>query len=138
MYVFLGPKSNEEPESVFKMPAGVGRRSLFVVSLPIKVLLYLTVPDCRRPRWRKYVILTFSLSLVWLSVFSYIMVWMITVIGNTLTLHSWCGYCCFTTCCFTNVLYIPAVLFAYQMMHGIMTRQKQMIDESDSYGSALY
>lgn len=85
MYVFLGPKSNEEPESVFKMPAGVGRRSLFVVSLPIKVLLYLTVPDCRRPRWRKYVILTFSLSLVWLSVFSYIMVWMITVIGNTLS-----------------------------------------------------
>nr|XP_022335494.1 probable sodium/potassium/calcium exchanger CG1090 [Crassostrea virginica] len=84
MYKEIGPKSNEEPESVFKMPAGVGRRSLFVVSLPIKVLLYLTVPDCRRPRWRKYVILTFSLSLVWLSVFSYIMVWMITVIGYTL------------------------------------------------------
>ncbi|XP_056005153.1 probable sodium/potassium/calcium exchanger CG1090 [Ostrea edulis] len=84
MYKEIGPRSNEEPESVFEMPAGCIRRSIFVISVPIKVLLYLTVPDCRRQRWRKCFILTFSLSLVWLSVFSYIMVWMITIIGYTL------------------------------------------------------
>ncbi|XP_062603275.1 sodium/potassium/calcium exchanger 3-like [Saccostrea cucullata] len=83
MYKEIGPKPTEEPESVFEMPAGCIRRGIFVVCLPIKVLLYLTVPDCRRARWRRCFILTFSISLVWLSVFSYVMVWMITIIGYT-------------------------------------------------------
>eukprot|EP00105_Crassostrea_gigas_P043882 XP_019928030.1 PREDICTED: sodium/potassium/calcium exchanger 3 [Crassostrea gigas] len=84
MYKEIGPPSTEEPHSVFEMPSSAVGRCVFVVSIPIKVLLYLTVPDCRRARWRKWVIVTFILSLVWLSLFSYLMVWMITIIGYTL------------------------------------------------------
>lgn len=75
---------------MFEMPSSVVGRCVFVVSVPIKVLLYLTVPDCRRARWRKWVIVTFILSLVWLSLFSYLMVWMITIIGKDLSLSSLC------------------------------------------------
>lgn len=70
---------------MFEMPSSAVGRCVFVVSVPIKVLLYLTVPDCRRARWRKWVIVTFILSLVWLSLFSYLMVWMITIIGKSLS-----------------------------------------------------
>lgn len=82
----LGQPSTEEPHSVFEMPSSAIGRCVFVVSVPIKVLLYLTVPDCRHTRWRKWVIVTFILSLVWLSLFSYLMVWMITIIGKDLLL----------------------------------------------------
>lgn len=75
---------------MFEMPSSAVGRCVFVVSIPIKVLLYLTVPDCRRARWRKWVIVTFILSLVWLSLFSYLMVWMITIIGKDLSLLSVC------------------------------------------------
>lgn len=88
----LGPPSTEEPHSVFEMPSSAVGRCVFVVSIPIKVLLYLTVPDCRRARWRKWVIVTFILSLVWLSLFSYLMVWMITIIGKDLSLSSLCHF----------------------------------------------
>ncbi|XP_012939885.1 probable sodium/potassium/calcium exchanger CG1090 [Aplysia californica] len=59
---------------------------LWAASLPLCVLMYVTVPDCRRERLRKWFLLTFVMSLVWLSVFSFLMVWMITIIGYTLSI----------------------------------------------------
>ncbi|PVD30430.1 hypothetical protein C0Q70_09696 [Pomacea canaliculata] len=56
---------------------------LWVLGLPLSALMFLTVPDCRRPSCRKFFWLTFLLSLVWLSLYSFIMVWMITVVGYT-------------------------------------------------------
>lgn len=104
----LGPPSTEEPHSVFEMPSSAVGRCVFVVSIPIKVLLYLTVPDCRRARWRKWVIVTFILSLVWLSLFSYLMVWMITIIGKDLSLLSVC-LCLSLTACLTSCLSLSSL-----------------------------
>ncbi|KAK7494254.1 hypothetical protein BaRGS_00014536, partial [Batillaria attramentaria] len=56
---------------------------LWILALPLSTAMFLTVPDCRRPSCRKWFWLTFILSLVWLSLFSFLMVWMITVIGYT-------------------------------------------------------
>ncbi|EDV19631.1 uncharacterized protein TRIADDRAFT_33154 [Trichoplax adhaerens] len=50
---------------------------------PICLLLALTVPDCRNERWTRWYMVTFIMSVVWIAGFSYILVWMVTVIGFT-------------------------------------------------------
>ncbi|XP_063429168.1 sodium/potassium/calcium exchanger 4-like isoform X1 [Mytilus trossulus] len=56
----------------------------WALSYPLKTVLYYTVPDCRKERWENWFLLTFVMSIVWIALFSYIMVWMVTVVGFTL------------------------------------------------------
>ena len=46
----------------------------------------LDISDCRKEAWAKSFVLTFLMAIVWISAFSYMMVWMITVIGFTLAI----------------------------------------------------
>ncbi|MEE6514081.1 hypothetical protein FKM82_022072 [Ascaphus truei] len=73
----------EDPPTVFTMPEQDMRRIIWVLSLPIITLLYLTVPDCRRKFWKRWYMLTFLMSAVWISALTYILVWMVTVVGDT-------------------------------------------------------
>ncbi|XP_056881736.1 sodium/potassium/calcium exchanger 5 isoform X2 [Takifugu flavidus] len=74
----------EEQKSVFAMPESDLKRIFWVLSLPIITLLFLTTPDCRRSFWKKWFMVTFFMSAVWISGFTYILVWMVTVVGETL------------------------------------------------------
>ncbi|XP_064169765.1 sodium/potassium/calcium exchanger 5 isoform X2 [Anguilla rostrata] len=74
----------EDHRSVFAMPENDLKRILWVLSLPTILLLYLTVPDCRRRFWKRCFMLTFFMSALWISAFTYILVWMVTVVGETL------------------------------------------------------
>lgn len=57
----------------------------WVVMLPVKVILFVTVPDCRKHGiWRRLYMLTFTMSIVWIAAFSYLMVWMVTIVGDVL------------------------------------------------------
>lgn len=49
---------------------------------PIHYMCRLTMPDCRQEQYRRWYPFTFVISMVWISFYSYIMVWMITVIGE--------------------------------------------------------
>ncbi|KAJ6664090.1 hypothetical protein lerEdw1_008305 [Lerista edwardsae] len=73
-----------DPPSVFTMPEADLKRILWVLSLPIITLLYWTTPDCRRQFWKNWFMLTFLMSAVWISVFTYVLVWMVTIVGETL------------------------------------------------------
>ncbi|XP_053128457.1 sodium/potassium/calcium exchanger 5 [Hemicordylus capensis] len=75
---------SEDPPGVFAMPEADLKRILWVLSLPIITLLYLTMPDCRRQFWKNWFMLTFFMSAVWISAFTYILVWMVTIVGETL------------------------------------------------------
>ena len=47
---------------------------------PLDAALFYTIPDCRkRPR---LFLASFLMSITWTAVFSYIMVWMVTLIGS--------------------------------------------------------
>ncbi|XP_038670684.1 sodium/potassium/calcium exchanger 5 [Scyliorhinus canicula] len=74
----------EDESPVFVMPESDTKRVIWVLSLPIAVLLYVTIPDCRRGQWRKWFILTFLMCAVWISGFTYILVWMVSIVGETL------------------------------------------------------
>ncbi|KAG8505257.1 Sodium/potassium/calcium exchanger 5 [Galemys pyrenaicus] len=75
---------SEDPPSVFKMPEADLKRIFWVLSLPIITLLFLTTPDCRRKFWKNYFVITFFMSALWISAFTYILVWMVTITGETL------------------------------------------------------
>ncbi|KAM5125972.1 sodium/potassium/calcium exchanger 5-like [Callospermophilus lateralis] len=72
------------PPSVFNMPEADLKRILGVLSLPIITLLFLTTPDCRKKFWKNYFVITFFMSALWISAFTYILVWMVTITGETL------------------------------------------------------
>ncbi|XP_010880555.1 sodium/potassium/calcium exchanger 4 isoform X1 [Esox lucius] len=77
-------EAENETISPFHLPAGFGSRSKWLISWPLLLLLFFTIPNCAKPRWEKFFMLSFILSTVWIAVFSYFMVWMVTVIGYTL------------------------------------------------------
>ncbi|XP_045384474.1 sodium/potassium/calcium exchanger 5 isoform X1 [Lemur catta] len=75
---------SEDPPSVFNMPEADLKRIFWVLSLPIIILLFLTTPDCRKTFWKNYFVITFFMSALWISAFTYILVWMVTITGETL------------------------------------------------------
>ncbi|XP_033847129.1 sodium/potassium/calcium exchanger 4 isoform X4 [Periophthalmus magnuspinnatus] len=76
----------EESDTIspFHIPRGCGSKIKWLISWPLLLLLFLTVPNCAKPRWEKFFMVSFILSTVWIAVFSYVMVWMVTIIGYTL------------------------------------------------------
>nr|XP_056721893.1 sodium/potassium/calcium exchanger 5 [Euleptes europaea] len=75
---------SEDPPSTFTVPEADLKRILWVLSLPILLLLYLTTPDCRRKFWKNWFMLTFLMAALWIAAFTYILVWMVTIVGETL------------------------------------------------------
>ncbi|TSN67079.1 Sodium/potassium/calcium exchanger 4 [Bagarius yarrelli] len=80
----LTEEEDNELSSPFSIPDGTVNIVKFIFSWPILVLLYFTVPNCGKPRWENFFMLSFFLSTLWIAVFSYFMVWMVTIIGYTL------------------------------------------------------
>lgn len=58
-------------------------RVKWLISWPVLLILYFTVPNCAKPRWEKFFMLSFILSTLWIAVFSYFMVWMVSVSEST-------------------------------------------------------
>ncbi|KAJ3589033.1 hypothetical protein NHX12_009881 [Muraenolepis orangiensis] len=67
-----------------RIPGGWGARAKWLLSWPLGLLLYCTVPNCVRPRWHRWFMVTFAASTLWIAIFSYMMVWMVTIISYTL------------------------------------------------------
>ena len=77
-----------EHNSPLKFPSegSLWSKCLWLLSLPIYLVLTFTVPDCRKfDKKLPIVFASFSLSIVWIGIFSYLMVWMVTVIGFALS-----------------------------------------------------
>ncbi|KAG7512517.1 sodium/potassium/calcium exchanger 3-like [Solea senegalensis] len=68
----------------FQCPVGVCNKLKWLLAWPLCLLLYITVPNCSKPRWENWFMLSFIASTLWIAAFSYVMVWMVTVIGFTL------------------------------------------------------
>ncbi|GLD72367.1 sodium/potassium/calcium exchanger 3-like isoform X1 [Lates japonicus] len=80
-------EEGEEENAPFKpfiLPDGWCVRLKWLLSWPVSVLLHCTIPDCNLPRWERWYLLTFLSSTLWIALFSYLMVWMVTIISYTL------------------------------------------------------
>uniref|UniRef100_A0A8C7X6R2 Solute carrier family 24 member 4b n=1 Tax=Oryzias sinensis TaxID=183150 RepID=A0A8C7X6R2_9TELE len=89
------PTETEENDTIspFHVPSmhglyfsecGIGSKVKWLLSWPLLLLLFFTIPNCAKPRWEKFFMLSFILSTVWIAIFSYVMVWMVTIAGYTL------------------------------------------------------
>ncbi|CAF1014632.1 unnamed protein product [Brachionus calyciflorus] len=69
-----------------KPDAQNGIKSLIIWAsfVPIRTIFYFTIPDCRTEKYKKNYFLTFVLSVSWLSVLSYLIIWMIRILGYTI------------------------------------------------------
>lgn len=90
------PKQPQQPEyykakepdpnevSPLVRPIDGNKWTLFTWGLvyPIHFMCRATMPDCRQEKWRSWYPFTFCISMIWISFYSYIMVWMITIIGK--------------------------------------------------------
>ncbi|XP_045892369.1 sodium/potassium/calcium exchanger 1 [Micropterus dolomieu] len=73
----------EEPLSL-EWPDTPRKQVTFLFLLPIILPLWLTVPDVRNQKSRKFFAGTFLGSIVWIAVFSYLMVWWAHQVGETI------------------------------------------------------
>jgi len=70
-------------ESPWTIPDHFLSRVFWVLMLPMKALFFISVPDCRKPgKWRKTFPVTFTMSVVWIVGLSYVMVWMVAIVGK--------------------------------------------------------
>ncbi|XP_072258716.1 sodium/potassium/calcium exchanger 1 isoform X2 [Pyxicephalus adspersus] len=80
----------EEDEEEADEPLSLGwpdtkrKQITYLFLLPIVVPLWLTVPDVRSPKSRKYFVFTFMGSIMWIAIFSYLMVWWAHQVGETI------------------------------------------------------
>ncbi|XP_056464584.1 sodium/potassium/calcium exchanger 1-like isoform X4 [Gadus chalcogrammus] len=72
----------EEPLSL-EWPDTRRKQATYLILLPIVFPLWLTVPDVRNPASRKFFAMTFMGSILWIGVFSYLMVWWAHQVGET-------------------------------------------------------
>nr|XP_040038016.1 LOW QUALITY PROTEIN: sodium/potassium/calcium exchanger 3-like [Gasterosteus aculeatus aculeatus] len=89
--VGVEPNGEEEEEeenhrifSPVRIPGSCCARVTWMIKWPLGLLLYCTVPNCILPRWHRWFMVTFVASTLWIAIFSYLMVWMVTIISYTL------------------------------------------------------
>ncbi|XP_060240879.1 sodium/potassium/calcium exchanger 1 isoform X2 [Meriones unguiculatus] len=76
-------EENEEPLSL-EWPESRQKQAIYLFLLPIVFPLWLTVPDVRRQGSRKFFVITFLGSIIWIAMFSYLMVWWAHQVGETI------------------------------------------------------
>ncbi|XP_038603125.1 sodium/potassium/calcium exchanger 4 [Tachyglossus aculeatus] len=69
--------------SPFSMPEAGLEKVKWIFTWPLIFILFITIPNCSKPRWERFFMITFIFSTLWIAVFSYLMVWLVTIIGYT-------------------------------------------------------
>lgn len=72
--------------SIWKCPQDVShmKKILWIINWPINSTLTLTIPQCEKVKSNKWVPVAFIMCILWIGILSYLVSWMITVIGDTL------------------------------------------------------
>ncbi|XP_053320378.1 sodium/potassium/calcium exchanger 1 [Spea bombifrons] len=73
----------DEPLSL-EWPDTKRKQITYLLLLPIVFPLWLTVPDVRSPKSRRLFVFTFLGSILWIAIFSYLMVWWAHQVGETI------------------------------------------------------
>ncbi|KAK2583828.1 hypothetical protein KPH14_009723 [Odynerus spinipes] len=77
-------EEDEPPEALdMAWPSSPRKRLTYILVAPILFPLWLTLPDTRTPRGKKFFAVTFIGSIMWIAGYSYLMVWWANVAGDT-------------------------------------------------------
>jgi len=53
-----------------------------VIKMPLTIPMAITIPPVTKPGWRRFYPLTFMVSIIWMSIFAYCMVWWASIVGE--------------------------------------------------------
>lgn len=70
-------------DSPFNVPDGVLPKVAWILGMPVCLLFYITIPPCCKQRWSEWFLVTFLMSVLWMGTLSYILVWMVCIMGST-------------------------------------------------------
>lgn len=76
-------EDEEEKPLDMTWPENWHKQIVYLFLSPILFPLWVTLPDVRKEESKKWFIITFCGSIIWIAFFSYIMVWMANTIGET-------------------------------------------------------
>ena len=83
----MGPNPDDGPEPLsLAWPDTCSKRITYVCFLPLVLPLWLTLPDTRKQESRKWFPISFLGSILWIAVFSYLMVWWATISGEAFSI----------------------------------------------------
>lgn len=76
----------EESTNIWEWPGeeSASGKCWWIFTWPISFVLYLTTPDCRK--YPKLFVFTFLMCIIWIGMTSYLVAWLITVVGDTLNI----------------------------------------------------
>lgn len=78
-----GEEEEAEPiDMSFPKDQGWKKILVYLVSLPLMGPLFLTLPDTKNEKKKKFFAITFVGSILWIALYSYLMVWWATVTGK--------------------------------------------------------
>lgn len=60
----------------------IWRQLLWIIIWPAELLFFLTIPNCEQKRFKNLFPLTFFMCIVWIGSLSYLVAWMITIVGE--------------------------------------------------------
>lgn len=75
-------EEEDDDEDFMAFPDGFVDRIIYVLVLPLKAFMVATIPDCNKKP--KMYLVTFSMCVIHIALYSYVMVWMANAIGITL------------------------------------------------------
>ena len=82
-------KENEEENEPIDLSFATAKEGgakgiiFWAISLPLMGPMWLTLPDTKDEKRKKFFVITFIGSIIWIAAFSYLMVWWTTTIGDT-------------------------------------------------------
>jgi len=83
--IALKDEDDEEDGSIFSMPhKGAFKQIAWVIMWPANFIFFLTIPNCRTKRWRKWFMVTFLMSIIYIGSLSWVIAWFVTIIGYTI------------------------------------------------------
>ena len=77
------PGADDESQPLdLSWPDTCSKRISYIALLPLILPMAITLPDTRRPNLKKFFPISFLGSILWIAVFSYLMVWWATISGD--------------------------------------------------------
>lgn len=77
------PDNEEEPFDFYHLPEeSKWNRFVWLVSFPLEFIFFLTIPNVRRSCAQSCSCLGLTISILWISLLTYLCSWTITVIGE--------------------------------------------------------
>ena len=64
------------------LQGGIVNKIFCIIKMPLTVAMAITIPPVTKPGWRCYYPLTFIVSIIWMSIFAYCLVWWASIVGE--------------------------------------------------------